>query len=101
MISYTYKILSLKKQDDDFLNNIKSFKIRITGTKDAESHYIDKELILSMPGVESFIDYENLIEQILIDWFADGIRELGPKHEIEKKFNLNLGTETTTFPWSI
>ena len=101
MISYTYQILSLKKHNDDFLNNVKSFKIRITGTKGAESHYIDEELILPMPEADSFIDYENLTEQNLIDWFADGIRELGPKYEIEKKFNLNLGIETTTFPWSI
>lgn len=101
MISYTYQILSLKKQDDDFLNNIKSFKIRITGSKDNESHYLDDELALPMPEADSFIDYENLTEQNLIDWFTDGVRELGIKYEIEKKFNLNLGTETTIFPWSI
>ena len=49
MISYTYQILSLKKHNDNFLNNIKSFKIRITGTEGGESHYVDDEILLDMP----------------------------------------------------
>jgi len=99
MISYTYQILSLKKYNDDFLNNIKSFKIRITGTEGGESHYVDDEILLDMPSESSFIEYQDLTEQNLIDWYQDGIREEEAKRNIQKKFNLNKGTETSSFPW--
>jgi len=66
MLSYTYQILSLKKYNDDFLNNIKSFKIRITGTEGGESHYVDDETLLDMPSESSFIEYKDLTEQNLI-----------------------------------
>lgn len=99
MISYTYQILSLKKHNDNFLNNIKSFKIRVTGTEGGESHYVDEELLLDMPSEDSFIEYQNLAEQNLIDWYTDGIREEMAKYEIQNKFNLNKGTETSSFPW--
>jgi|TARA_B100001094_G_C18132281_1_gene772964 hypothetical protein len=99
MISYTYQILSLKKHNDNFLNNIKSFKIRITGTEGGESHYIDDEILLDMPSEDSFIEYQNLTEQNLIDWYQDGIREEEAKRNIQQKFNLNKGTETSSFPW--
>jgi hypothetical protein len=99
MISYTYQILSLKKHNDNFLNNIKSFKIRITGTEGGESHYMDDEILLDMPFEDSFIEYQDLTEQNLIDWYKDGIREEMAKYEIQQKFNLNKGTETSSFPW--
>ena len=99
MISYTYQVLSLKKYNDDFLNNIKSFKIRITGTEGGESHYVDDEILLDMPSESSFIEYQDLTEQNLIDWYQDGIREEEAKRNIQKKFNLNKGTETSSFPW--
>ena len=99
MISYTYQILSLKKYNDDFLNNIKSFKIRITGTEGGESHYVDDETLVDMPSESSFIEYQDLTEQNLIDWYQDGIREEEAKRNIQKKFNLNKGTETSSFPW--
>lgn len=99
MISYTYQILSLKKYNDDFLNNIKSFKIRITGTEGGESHYVDDEILLDMPSESSFIEYQDLTEQNLIDWYQNGIREEEAKRNIQKKFNLNKGTETSSFPW--
>lgn len=100
MISYTYQILSLKKHNDNFLNNIKSFKIRITGTEGGESHYVDDEILLDMPSEGSFIEYQDLTERNLIDWYKDGIREEMAKYEIQQKFNLNKGTETSSFPWS-
>ena len=100
MISYTYQVLSLKKHNDNFLNNIKSFKIRITGTEGSESHHVDEELLLDMPSEDSFVEYQELTEQNLIDWYTDGIREEMAKYEIQKKFNLSLGAETTSFPWS-
>lgn len=99
MISYTYQILSLKKHNDSFLNNIKSFKIRITGTEGSESHYVEDEILLDMPSEDSFIEYQDLTEQNLIDWYQNGIREEEVKHNIQKKFNLNKGTETSSFPW--
>ena len=99
MILYTYQILSLKKDNDTFLNNIKSFKIRITGTEGGESHYVDDEILLDMPSEDSFIKYENLIEQNLIDWYKDGIREEMAKPRIQQKYNLNKGKETDSFPW--
>jgi len=99
MISYTYQILSLKKHNDNFLNNIKSFKIRITGTEGGESHYMDDEILLDMPSEDSFIEYQDLTEQNLIDWYKDGIREEMAKYDIQQKFNLNKGTETSSFPW--
>ena len=99
MISYKYQILSLKKHNDIFLNIVKSFKIRIIGTEGSESHYVDEEILLHMPSEESFIEYQDLTEQKLIDWYTDGIREEMAKHQIQYKFKLNLGTETTNFPW--
>jgi len=100
MISYTYQILSLRKHNDTFLNNIKSFKIRITGTKNNESYYVDDEILLDMPSEESFIQYQDLTEKKLIGWYQDGIREETRKYDIQQKFNLNMGTETSNFPWT-
>jgi len=99
MISYTYQILSLKKHNDNFLNNIKSFKIRITGTEGGESHYMDDEILLDMPSEDSFIEYQELTEENLVNWYKDGIREDFAQSEIQQKFNLNKGTETSSFPW--
>lgn len=99
MISYTYQILSLKKHNDNFLNNIKSFKIRITGTEGGESHYVDDEILLDMPSEGSFIEYQELTEENLVNWYKDGIREGFAQSEIQQKFNLNKGTETSSFPW--
>ena len=99
MISYTYQILSLKKHNDNFLNNIKSFKIRITGTEGGESHYVDDEILLDMPSEGSFIEYQELTEENLVNWYKDGIREYFAQSEIQQKFNLNKGTETSSFPW--
>ena len=99
MISYTYQILSLRKHNDNFLNNIKSFKIRITGTEGGESHYVDDEILLDMPSENSFTEYQDLTEQNLVNWYKDGIREEEAKRNIQQKFNLNKGTETSSFPW--
>jgi hypothetical protein len=99
MISYTYQILSLKKYNDNFLNNIKSFKIRVTGTEGGESHHIDDEILLDMPSEDSFIEYQNLTEQNLISWYKSVVIEEIPKYDIQQKFNLNKGTETSSFPW--
>ena len=101
MITYTYQVLSLRKYNDTFLDNVKSFKIRITGTEGSESHYIDDEILLDMPSEESFIQYQNLTEQNLIDWYQDGIREEMAKYEIQQKFNLNKGEELVSFPWTV
>ena len=54
---------------------------------------------MDIPSEESFIEYENLNEQHLIDWFKDGVRDFLAEKEIEQKFNLNKGTETDSFPW--
>jgi hypothetical protein len=99
MISYTYQILSLKKYNDNFLNNIKSFKIRVTGTEGGESHHIDDEILLDMPSEDSFIEYQNLTEQNLISWYKSVVIEEIPKYDIQQKFDLNKGTETSSFPW--
>ena len=99
MISYTYQILSLKKHNDTFLNNIKSFKIRVTGTEGGESHYVDDEVLLDMPTSDDFIEYQNLKKEDLVDWYSSGVGEIMAQHEVQQKFNLNKGTETNTFPW--
>lgn len=50
MITYTYQILELRRKDEsNFTNTIKSFKIRITGTKNGESYSVDQDLILPAP----------------------------------------------------
>lgn len=101
MITYTYQILEIRKKDEaNFANTIKSFKIRITGTKDGESHFVDRNLILPTPEQESFVQYDSLTEQNLIDWHNDGIREEMASYEIQEKFNLSEGTRETSFPWS-
>lgn len=101
MITYTYQILELRKKDEDnFANTIKSFKIRITGTKDGESYSVDQDLILPTPEQELFIQYDSLTEQNLIDWFLAEIIPLDYQSEIENKFNLSEGTQETSFPWS-
>ena len=101
MITYTYQILELrKKNESNFTDNIKSFKIRITGTKDGESYSVDQDLILPIPEQESFIQYDSLTEQNLIDWFLTEVIPSDYQFEIENKFNLNEGTQEASFPWS-
>lgn len=101
MITYTYQILELrKKNESNFTDNIKSFKIRITGTKDGESYSVDQDLILPIPEQESFIQYDSLTEQNLIDWFLTEVIPSDYQFEIENKFNLSEGTQEASFPWS-
>ena len=99
MISYTYQILSLRKYDDTLLNIIKSFKLRITGVENGESHYVDDKVVLDTPSKDSFVEYENIKEENLISWYENGIREEIVKYEIQQKFYLNKGNETDSFPW--
>ena len=99
MISYTYQILSLRKYNDTLLDIVKSFKLRVTGTEDGESHYVDNEILLDMPSESFFIEYQNLAEQDFIDWYQNSVVYLDTKHEIQQKFYLNKGNETDSFPW--
>lgn len=99
MISYTYQILSLRKYNDTLLDIVKSFKLRVTGAEDGESHYVDNEILLDIPSESFFIEYQNLVEQDFIDWYQNGVVYLDTKNEIQKKFNLNKGNQTNSFPW--
>ena len=80
MITYTYTVLSLHKED---------VTIPPAGKPPGA------------PGeYKNFISYEDLTEQNVIDWYCDGIRNLEAENDIKQQFELEAGTKVdSNFPW--
>ena len=99
--TYTYRIVSLKKQNGDHLNTIKSFVIEITASDG--SNQISKEYKFSCgePGPE-FTEYQNLQESDLIAWYnADSYQKDFATIDIDAKLKEHIqDTVESNFPWS-
>ena len=76
-ISLHYANFSNLKGKDQYINLVN------------ELEEIDDEILLDMPSEGSFIEYQELTEENLVNWYKDGIREDFAQSEIQQKFNLN------------
>lgn len=100
--TYTYRIVSLKKENTIFLNTIKSFVIDVTasdGTNQISSEY---KFYLQEPDPDSFKDYQDLQEADLISWFTSNHNESWlAKRDIDKKLKESIQDNVeSNFPWS-
>ena len=99
--TYTYRIVSLKKENGIYLNTIKSFVIEVTasdGTNQMSSEY---KFYLQEPDID-FTEYQDLQEADLISWFTSDHNESWlAKHNIDKKLQESIqDTVESNFPWS-
>lgn len=99
--TYTYRIVSLKKENTIYLNTIKSFVIDVTasdGTNQISSEY---KFYLQDPDID-FTEYQDLQEADLISWFTSDHNESWlAKRDIDKKLQESIqDTVELNFPWS-
>lgn len=99
--TYTYRIVSLKKENTIYLNTVKSFIIEVTasdGTNQMSSEY---KFYLQDPDID-FTEYQNLQETDLISWFTSDHNESWlAKRDIDKKLQESIqDTVESNFPWS-
>ena len=114
MVTYTYTVLSLHKEDvtilptpppsgiGEYKNFVVSTVVKISGEQDSKTIEIERacSFPLPTPNTENFISYEDLTEQNVIDWYCDGIRNLEAENDIKQQFELEAGTKVdSNFPW--
>ena len=115
MITYTYTVLSLHKEDvtippagnppgapGEYKNFIVSTVVKISGNQDSKTIEIERACCFALPiaDAKNFIPYEDLTEQNVIDWYCDGIRNLEAENDIKQQFELEAGTKVdSNFPW--
>ena len=94
--TYTHRIISLKKENGDYLNMIKSFVIEVTASDG--SNQISEEYKIDLPDPEeNFTVYENLQESDLINF----IQKHNTTRDIDKKLQEHIqDTVESNFPWS-
>lgn len=99
--TYAHRIISLKKENGDYLNMIKSFVIEVTASDG--SNQISEEYKINLPDPEeNFTEYENLQESDLISWYEnDFIQKDNTTRDIDKKLQEHIqDTVESNFPWS-
>ena len=116
MITYTYTVLSLHKEDvtveqpifpptkpaKEYKDFVVSTVVKISGKQDSKTIDIERAASFPLPPYDNptFIDYTNLSEQDVIDWYCDGIRNIQAENDIKKLFELEAGTKVdSNFPW--
>jgi hypothetical protein len=102
MIQYTWEILSMKTENNQYFNNLViKINYKRTGIDGDLKHSIENEYYCQFPAKKDFIDYDKLTFEQVCNWLEDGIRiELldNPiKIEIEKQKNVIL--ENNKLPW--
>lgn len=109
MINYSWKIHSLTKRT---INNIESVIFTVVWEKfgideNGYSGSIKTTISFNINEIDenSFIPYEQLTEEILIDWVKDFINEeainKGIEQEIEKAKSQWIQINDGEFPWNI
>ena len=101
MNTYTHRIISLKKENGDYLNIIKSFIVEVT-TSDG-TNQISSEYKINLPDPEmDFTEYQDLQESDLISWYeSDVIQKDSVTRDIDKKLQEHIqDTVESNFPWS-
>ena len=111
MITYTYTVLSLHKEDvtipiaikpGEYKNFVVSTVVKISGEQDSKTIYIERACSFTIPTAktENLIPYEDLTEQDVIDWYCDGVRNIQAENDIKQQFALEAGTKVNSnFPW--
>ena len=116
MITYTYTVLSLHKEDvtveqpifpptkpaKEYKDFVVSTVVKISGEQDSKTIDIERTGSFPIPtaNTENFIPYEDLTEQDVIDWYCDGVRNVQAENDIKQQFALEAGTKVdSNFPW--
>lgn len=103
--TYTHRIVSLKKENDIYLNIIKSFIIELTAS-DGSNQFSEEYKFtcdpVSADNDAEFVEYNNLTEQDVIGWFTSHANEYWlAKQDIDKKLQESLQDNVeSNFPWS-
>lgn len=99
--TYTHRIVSLKKENDIYLNTVKSFIIEVTAS-DGSNQFSEEYKFICDPIDENFNSYENLTEQDVIGWFTSHTNEYWlAKQDIDNKLKEHMqDTVESNFPWS-
>lgn len=100
--TYTHRIVSLKKENGDYLNTIKSFVVEVTASNGANQISDEYKFDLQKPGAASFTDYQDLQETDLIFWLTNSQNEyMDITQDIDKKLQESIqDTVESNFPWS-
>lgn len=100
--TYTYRIVSLKKENTIYLNTIKSFVINIIASDGSNQISSEYKIDLQDPDSDSFTDYQDIQEADLISWFTSDHNESWvAKRDIDKKLQEHIqDTVESNFPWS-
>lgn len=100
--TYTYRIVSLKKENAVYLNTVSSFVVEITASDGSNQISGEYEFYLEPPKTELFIEYQDLQEEDLISWFTSNHNESWiAKQDIDKKLRESVQDSVqSNFPWS-
>lgn len=100
-VTYTNRVISLKKTNGAHLNTVKSAVIEVTASDG--TNQFSKEYEIDFLGAiqpDNFIPYELLTEATVLSWYEEN----GPetefiKDEMEKLLEKDSFDETSNFPW--
>ena len=100
--TYTHRIISLKKENGNYLNTIKSFVVVVTASNGSNQISDEYKFDLQEPDVASFVDYQDLQETDLIFWLTNSQNEyMDITQDIDKKLQESIqDTVESNFPWS-
>lgn len=101
-VTYTNRVISLKKTNGAHLNTVKSAVIEVTASDG--TNQFSKEYEIDFPEIagtdESWIPYELLTEADIIRWYEEhGPQTLFIKEEMKTLLEKNSFDETSNFPW--
>lgn len=103
MISYTIKINSAKTATIGNLQNVvKQVEYTVTGTDGDQSFSLPVKVILEDPATETFINFNNLTEQKMIEWVAELVETVNAKQHINtvvQKMVTEAAYQNTALPW--
>lgn len=100
-VTYTNRVISLKKTNGAHLNTVKSAVIEVTASDG--TNQFSKEYEIDFSGAiepDSFIPYELLTEATVLSWYEENGPETEHiKKEMSQLLEKNSFDETSNFPW--
>lgn len=100
-VTYTNRVISLKKNNGAHLNTVKSAVIEVTASNGTNQFSKEYEIdFLGSIEPDDFIPYELLTEATVLSWYEEN----GPetqfiKDEMKTLLEKDSFDETSNFPW--
>lgn len=106
MITHTWKINNIKQLDDK-TGTVTNISFQLLSTN-GNSHFISRgEVELNTNNIENFINYENLTQEIVLDWIKTNLGEKYLEYEMNHTELINSTTNlhnpkivTKSLPWN-